>query len=674
MFPHHKLDWTLKNLERQLQQTPDDTATRLVYARACLSRARFHEGGEAWYSQAFRQASRVLNSEPTQAEAMILAGHALLGLERATEQAAALLDKASHLAPERADLHLALGLLEEQRGARHLAVQEFEVAVSAAPNSWETHYFLGQILSARAGQVPDNRRLLERSQYHMVRALDLGPSESITAPLLLSLGTACVAAARYEEAQRLFTTLLKFEAHQATARYYLGLVSFHLGRFQNANLYLRKHMDEVGESSKVLTLLGMSYLSMGQVDKARSACSRAHALDAHDPQPEWVMACTLLEDGQEADGLNTLKKILREHPDHMEAYGELARHHQARGNTGWLVTALQSEVASHDHLPTDHRLASGRTPRQVVRARVRLLMRLLGDAPEEAADAMLQCLDHTEDEGLRAELWEATLQFIAGTKAKEAAEWLERAGHFFSPARGRELLLVADRVPERSLIKGLQITEEDLQAAAVDRFGSHFDIATHRQHVERLRQEARAWQALLLLAIATHGSTSGRNLLTRWARDADPELITAAQAALVMMGERGAASELESRSAARGSGPLLDALRSQVTKAVGPTQPRPVSDDEDATCSTCGRRVTEVGHMLAGQHAILCDRCMVDISQHRIALSVEDPSVSCGFCERSVVEVRAVYAQHGTAICSSCLDTGLGLVEREAVERFLASV
>lgn len=674
MFPHAKLEWTLKSLERQLEATPDDVAARLEYTRACYARARYHEGGETWYSQTLRQARRVLEAEPNRAEAMILAGLAYLGLERSLDSAVSYLDKASRLAPDRSDLHFALAQLEESRGALHLAVQEYETAVTGAPESWEAHYALGAALGARAKQIPDNRRILERSQYHMVRALELGPSDSVRAPLLLALGIACVHARRYDEGHKLFTALLAFDSHRAAAHYYLGLSSFHLGRFQNANLNLRKHMDAVGENAEVLTLLATSYLSMGQLEKARSAASRAQVYDAHNPQPDFILATALLADGAPADALALLKKVLRGHPDHMEAYIELARHHRDSGNTRWLFEALRTEVAGHDGAPHNMHLSTGRTPRQVVRARVRVILQLLGEGDEERTDLLLSVLPTTEDEGLRAELWETALGWMAQMKAREVAAWLEAPGKHFSPSRAREVLLVAERLPERALITGLQITESDLQAAAVERFGSHFDIATHRQNVERLREEARAWQALLLLAIATHDSPSGRNLLARWAREADAELVTAAQAALVMMGEPGAASELELRSAQRGSVPLLQNLRNLVSRAAAPQRPRPVAEGEAATCSSCGRKTTEVSHMLAGRHAVLCDRCMGDIAHHRVALAIEDPSIPCSFCDRTVVEARAVYAHHGTPICSTCLDTGLGLVEREVVDHFLSSL
>ena len=105
MFPHDKLDWSLSRLERHLDRNADDASTRIEYATAALSRGWFHGGGEVWLNKSLTQSRRVLQHDPSNVHAMVLAGLALVGMER-LDAAVRYLDEALRRDPERADLHL----------------------------------------------------------------------------------------------------------------------------------------------------------------------------------------------------------------------------------------------------------------------------------------------------------------------------------------------------------------------------------------------------------------------------------------------------------------------------------------------------------------------------------------------------------------------------------------
>ena len=51
MFPHDKLDWQISRMQKRLADG-GDTDARLELARAALSKARFHDGGESWLTEA----------------------------------------------------------------------------------------------------------------------------------------------------------------------------------------------------------------------------------------------------------------------------------------------------------------------------------------------------------------------------------------------------------------------------------------------------------------------------------------------------------------------------------------------------------------------------------------------------------------------------------------------
>src|SRR5262249_42522798 len=157
--------------------------------------------------------------------------------------------------------------------------------------------------------------------------------------------------------------------------------------------------------------------------------------------------------------------------------------------------------------------------------------------------------------GLRFGLWEAALDALSARRAGALRERLGDPGRTYSAAAGREVLALAPLLPEETLVHALEIDDEDLRRAAVDRRGPARDVEDHRKAVDAERREARAWQALVLLALASQRKAADgatRALLVRWAAEADADLADAANAALVLLGDEGAAEALRRRARARG--------------------------------------------------------------------------------------------------------------------------
>lgn len=680
MFPHDKLDWTLSRLEQRLEEAPDDTLARVEYATGCLSRAMFHGGGEVWFNRALTQARRVLQHDPSSVGALLVAGASLVGLGR-IDPATRYLDEALKLAPDRADVHLALGELHRQADNHHAAIRELEVACRQAPDEWEPNYLLGRLLAERADTPGASRRLLERAQFHIVRALQLGPSTALKPPLLHHLGVLCLRTGRYHDAHKLFTRLQEHDRYADEARWHLGLVAYHLGRYKNAVLHLRRYLERHQADPKVHARIGMSYLHLGEVVKAREACNRALAIEPTDLQARWTLGCALLEEGHTSDAVRAFKEILGDAPDHLPAFRELVRIRSEAHDTGWLRSALRAEVGSYDQLPPqatrEHPSGRGQVridPRSATRSRIGVLLEALAEQRDDTAPTVLESMDLTTAEALRLQLWEAALAQIASRRAREAVGWLEKPGEHYGARTGREVLLLGDFLPEKLLVKGLQVEEDDLKRAAVDRHGPASDVAAHRANIDRERQQARAWQALLLLAIASHRTRSGRNLLVRWASDADPELADAARAALATLGDEDALHSLRERARQRGAERLVD----RVVEAAHPrdqrTTARPVSDDESLVCATCGRRAPEAEHLMVGGDTAICNRCLTDIARNRRELRTDDPAQACALTGRTTLESRALYVYRGVAVSAEVVDESLGLVEREEVDRYLAAL
>jgi tetratricopeptide (TPR) repeat protein len=668
MFPHKKLDWLTARMEQQVEQSPDDPELRHELSRCYLSRALYHGGGESWCNQALAQARKVLGQDPGHAAALVTAGTALVGLSR-PDAARKYLDEATRIDNERADLHLALGALHRAEGDRHLALKHLESACRLAPDAWEAHLYLGRVLGERAREVQASQRLVERSQYHLVQALRIGPTPDLGAPLLRDLGLSCLQTQRYKEAEKFFLRLREHERFASVARYHLGMVAYHLGKYNNAIQHFRQYLTDRADDPRVHARTAMCFLQLGEHKRAREACNHALMLDPANRLARYTLGCTLLEEGNAQEAIRVFKEALREHPDHMQVYQELCRTRRLADDAPWLAQALSAEVGHYDRLPPG---TDAGAPRSVTRQRVRILIEQLQAMGNEQIPVLLRCVDRVQDEGLRFELFEAACTLSSGALADDVAWSLREPGKAYSVDVARQAVAVSQALPEPVLTRGLRIEEEDLKRAAVERHGPAADVRAHRTVVEHERTQARAWQGLLLLAIAGRRSRSGRKLLEKWSATADPELATAARTGLAMYGDTAAIARLQAQADARGAGPRMRSLLSQVVPRRASSAPQPVSDDDDAHCSCCGRTARDAAHLMAGSDAVICDVCVLEVSRGRRRLRAPDEA-ACGFCGKTHLETRGLYRYQGVDIGSDCLELSLGLVEREEIDRFLAA-
>jgi tetratricopeptide (TPR) repeat protein len=669
MYPHKKLDWHIGRLERSLADSPADNQIRHDLARAALSRGIYHGGGETWCSKSLSLARKVLADEPEHVAAMVTAGTALVGLGR-PDAARKYLDRALNEEPNRADAHLAYGALHRSEGSRAKAVSHLEKACRLAPEEWETHLFLGRALAELSRKLGKKKRLIERSQFHFIQALQREPTSDLSAPLLRDLGVSCLETSRYVEAEKFFVRLREHDDFSATARFHLGLVAYHLGKYKSAVTHYRQYLRDKPGDPRALGQMAMAFLQLGEFTKSQEYANKALVVRADDLQARYTLGCATAEEGRIGDAAGVFRAILEDRPEHMPSFIELCRLRRKARDIEWLVQALLAEAGKFDRLP----LASGETtPRSIARQRLAVLLEELHQVGPSAVGHLVRSVELVQEEGVRFQIWESACKLAASAAADEVANRLRQPSGNFSTALGLQALGTAHAIPEQVLNKGLTINEEDLKKAAVNRHGPAADVETHRQNVESQRNTARAYQALLLLAIATRRSRAGRRLLETWERTADPELCIAAKAGLTLYGEPKAVASLSARAAQHGAAAQV---RHLLTQVIPPEQkhgnPRPVSDEEDVHCTTCGRTSQSTAHLMAGSQAVICDNCIIEVGRNRKTMLASDDS-TCSFCGRSHLESKGVYGFNGVKICSHCLQLSLGLVERQEVDRFMAA-
>lgn len=667
LFSHTKLDWTIGRLQEQSERNPDDPALRTALARAIVGRGLYHTGGEKDCNTALALSRKCLQEDPANAEALVLAGLCLIGMDR-PGAAARYLDQAVRVDGERADLRLSMGLLSRLQGDPGAAVRQLEMACRLASDAWETHLELGRTLLILASRQGHPTRLVERSQYHLVQALRRDPPPAQLGALLKDLGVSCLLTGRYREAEKLFIRLREHERFAPAAWFHLGLVAYELGKYNNTIQHFRQYLRKRPDDAAVLARMAMAWFQMGEYPRAREACHQALLSDPDNVSARHALGCTLLEEGDPNEALKMFREALRDDPGHMPSYVEMVRTRRLGGDLRWLTQALQAEVRGYDHLSPGAKADQ----RALTRRRVAAILDELTTLGEDAASIILEALPLTHDEGLRFQLWEASCGIAQKVVSDGTCGRLREPTQWFGPGLGGMTLCVAQAIPEQYMMTGLKLDESDLKRAAVERHGPAHDVQAHRRNLERERGRARAYQALLLLSIGIRRSSAGRELLRSWATTADGELATTAWVALSLYGDPEAADVLRREGANANVLPVVTRLLGAVTPPVRIQDARRVGNSEETRCSTCGRTHDEVTHMIAGGDTVICDHCVIRVTQNRATLRAADDA-TCGLCGRSHFEASGLYAYNGVNICNTCVQLSLGLREREEVDGFLAS-
>ena len=78
--------------------------------------------------------------------------------------------------------------------------------------------------------------------------------------------------------------------------------------------------------------------------------------------------------------------------------------------------------------------------------------------------------------------------------------------------------------------------------------------------------------------------------------------------------------------------------------------------------------------MMVGGDAAICNLCLAEIALHRRELETDDPEKICGLSGRGTFETAAMYVYRDLPISREVVDHGLGLLEREAVDRYVGSI
>ena len=665
LFPHQQLNWLSINLEKDLGRSKDKVSVYNQLALVHMSMALFHDGDESDCAKALAYSKKALLENSESVVAMALAGLALLGIGR-PQRASNYVEQAFEFAPNEPMSVLAKAELAKANGDMIDLLAYFERLCSIVPNSWESNYLFGRSLLAFGMQEGDEKSI-HRALYHLIAAKDLNIIGKQKSNLFKDIGVACLHTGRYAEAERYFQRLQENPNYKKKARYHLGFVAYHLGKYNNAINHFRQCIEAKNEDPKILARIAACWFHLREFDRAKRACNQTMIREPFNLMARQILGLCLLEEGSLVEAARVFRETLKEYPEDMESYREIVRIRRLGGDNSWLSQALETEVSYYDRQPLGGDIDASILTLQ----RIQVILDEFQEAGSVHLSTLLRAIEYTQDEHLRFRLWEAAQTMLRSYMAYEYKIQIEEPGKNYGTDLGEGVACLWDEFETQELIGGLAIQDSDLEQAATVRYSPAHDVEQHWKNLDKEKQSARVYQALILLCLGLKNDEEGLEIVRKWSSGNDVDMKLTAHLALIISGEVAPLTALKQHARTR---PKQEAYH-ELKKAMDYESIKPKNAlflTKNATCSCCGKKAESVDLIMKeGVHSI-CTACVQELYEQPENYEAPDDAF-CHFCGASHFETDNLYSFKKVRICDGCVQMFLSEQSRLLVDGYLSS-
>lgn len=662
LFPHQQLTWLSQNLEKDLARTRDKLPLYNKLAMIYISMAFFHNGGEASCAKALSFTRKALLEKSDSVVALAISGLALLGMGR-PQKSYQYISQAESLEPNDPLVLLAQGEYAKSNGDMPALLHFFERASQYTSDKWEINFLFGRSLLAY-GMKKGESKSLHRALYHLIVAKDLGVIASQKYILFREIGIACLHTGRYTEAERYFIRIQDKPEYHHTARYHLGFVAYHLGKYNNAINHFRFCIQNKEEEPKLLARIAACWFHLGDISRAKKACQQTMIRDSSNLMARQILGLCLEEEENYVESARVFRETLKEYPEDMDSYREIVRIRRMIGDIGWLVQALEAEVSYYDRQP----LGGDIDASMLTLKRVHVILQELHEAGSVHLSTLLRAIDFTQDEHLRFHLWESAQAMLRSYMSYEFLLKLEEPGKYYGMEVGEGIASLWSDIETKSLIAGLAVQDAHLEQAASERYEPAHDVEQHWQNLDKEKKGARVYQALLLLCLGLKKEEEGLSIIRTWSSSSDVDMKLTAHLALIISGEFASLKALKQHAKTREKQAAYQELKSSIE--LQPFASKEITYHyEDISCHCCGRESAVVDQIMkAGIHSI-CSVCVQDLHQKQDQYAAPDDAF-CNFCDASHFESSRLYKFQKVCICEDCVQDFLCEQERLLVDRY----
>lgn len=683
LFPHQRLDWMITHLQKKAKQSSGNISMLLNLMKSHLSKGLFHDGGEQSCTEALRQGQKILMEDPNNIDTFALMALASIGMGR-YEHSLKYLQKVQKITgkgdaeqiKDNVYIHIAYSSYYQTEHDIDRVLRHLQKAIELAPRAWETHLFLGRVYLALvekkklAHNEPfstKEKRSATRALYHLIQALLSNTFLEKEADFLRDIGLACLINQRYKEAERYFSRLRQRQKNDTPSRYYMGLVTFALEKYNNAAQHFRAFTQENPERLDVLVKQADCFYRLGDYAKVIQLASQCIFSQPENLDARLLLGKAQVELGNTVEAIRVFHEALSHQPEFLPAFAQIITIRRQNGEHAWLEAALCAEVEHYGA----HSTNVNKDYSQLIRLRIGVILREMMVVGEDMLPTVLKAINYSQDENLRFALWEVACFMTELAKANQSALALQNVQQKFSIVLGEMLVSLSDHFSTKELTEALKITDADVKNAAVDRYPPAHDVKQHQKHEEVQRQISRAYKALVLLGISSHRSTTALRFLQECnsAIEKDNDLALVINIGLTLNGDIQATERLEKELKSIDKKRILNSIRKQLQQ---PKKSNGVQELISVTeaCQICKKSGTQIHHFLQTQAGWICNLC---IEKSRQAMISKDDA-SCVFCGNNFFHVGEIHSYLQKDICSDCYDHSQTLLEVQSIDSYFVSV
>lgn len=226
------------------------------------------------------------------------------------------------------------GVVAARKFQNEAAAVAFAAALAADPKAYEAAYNLA-VVADREGKTN-----IALQHYH--KALDLQPDYERAVEGIVRIhlrnGSASAALAEAEPIARTWERNLYLQA-------ILAEVLVAVGRLDDAEKAARRALQRDERFVPAMVALAKASLARGRGELAASILEQASAIDANDPEIQFLQGLAFRQQGRLLDALNAFRKAVELRPEYAEARMALGVQYLAAGN--YAEALAQLEVTVH---------------------------------------------------------------------------------------------------------------------------------------------------------------------------------------------------------------------------------------------------------------------------------------------------------------------------------------
>ena len=274
----------------------------------------------------------------------------LVGIDR-HQQAQKYLETAKTISVNNAFVQLGLSFCAQAENQLKAVIYHLQKAVSLETKAWELHLRLGRIYLylAQEQELREKKyaRKATQSLYHLIQAMLYNPFLGKKNGFLRDIGLSCILNERFKEAERYFSRLKTQQKEQVDSRYYMGLATFKLEKYNNAIQHFRWFLKEHPDRDDVLLKQAESFYHLGDFAKAKAAALEVLQLQPNDLSARLLLGKSILNQGETREALRIVRESLVMDPSHLDSFSQIVRIRREEGDTDWLSRSLCAEVEQY---------------------------------------------------------------------------------------------------------------------------------------------------------------------------------------------------------------------------------------------------------------------------------------------------------------------------------------